>query len=107
VPALRLRQTAAIIAASLILLKLRAFIALFKVVILLDQKLMSRNEVIPISSHPRNRVTQDPESTRSVMDQPNSFKKTKKFTIFFSNLIYEKAYAKTQELIRAVNKAKP
>lgn len=87
----KLTQIAAINAASLTLLKIKALKALFSVAILLVQKLISKNEVIPISSHPSNRANHDPDMTSSIIDHPKSLKYTRKFSMFFSNRIYENA----------------
>lgn len=65
--------------------------ALFRVVILLDQKFMSKKDVIPISSHPRNNVTHEPAKTSKVIDHPKSFRKTRKLTMPFSKRMYENA----------------
>lgn len=83
----KLTQIAAINAASLILLKIKALNALLSVAILLVQKLISRNDVIPISSHPSNSVNHDPDMTSSIIDHPKSLKYIRKFTMFFSNRI--------------------
>jgi hypothetical protein len=83
-PKAKFMQMAAIRAASLILLKTNALNALFKVVTLLVQKLISKNDVIPINSQPNNRVNQEPAITNKTIDHPNSLKYIRKFRIFFS-----------------------
>ena len=70
----RFRHTAAIRAASLTLLKTKALKALFNVVTLLIQKLISKKEVIPINSHPNNKVNHDPARTNNIIDHPNNLK---------------------------------
>jgi len=81
------RHTTNIREASLTLLKTKALKALFSVPIFDVQKLIRRNEVIPMSSQPRSRPNHDPDSTNRVIDHPNSLKYARKLIIFFSNLI--------------------
>lgn len=74
-------------AQSLILLKVNALKALFKVVILLVQKLINKNELTPINSHPKINVTQFPAHNNKIIDKTNTFKKKKKFIKFGSKRI--------------------
>jgi hypothetical protein len=48
---------------SLILLKINALNAALSVLILVDQKLIKKNEVRPISSHPKNKTNKFPPNT--------------------------------------------
>jgi len=50
---------------SLILLNVNALNADFKVPFLVDQKFIKKNEVKPISSHPKNNIIKLPEDTRN------------------------------------------
>jgi hypothetical protein len=74
---------------SLILLKEYALNAAFKVPILLDQKLIKKNEVIPIISHPKNKTIKLPELTNNIILKINKFKKSKSLSTNGSYLKYE------------------
>ncbi len=90
-PTPRETQAAADRAASLNLLNESALNALLSVVILEVQKFMSRNELAPISSHPSMSENHELDQTSSIMDSLKTSRYTRKFKIFFSNLMYEKA----------------
>lgn len=92
IPADKFKQSAAISAASLTLLNEKALNALLSVPIFDVQKLINKNEVIPISSQPSNKVNHEPARTNNVIDHAKSLKKTRKFMMLFSCLIYENAY---------------
>ena len=79
-------KKASINAQSLILLKVNALNALFKVVILLDQKFIKRNELIPINSKPNIKVTQLPAHNNKIIDKTKLFKK--KCNSYFYKLSY-------------------
>lgn len=91
---------------SLNLLKTNALKAHFNVKILLVQKLINKNEVIPINSQPKINVIQLPAHTNKIIESTNIFKKKIKLIIFNSFLIYEKAYKYTPVLIQIVKKLK-
>lgn len=55
------------------------------------QKLIRRKELAPISSHPNMSVNQELAHTSNIIDNLNTCKYIKKFKMFFSNLMYEKA----------------
>ena len=61
---------------SLNLLNEKALKADLKVPILTDQKLIRKNEVIPIISQPKNKLIRLPEDTKNTMLIINMFKKT-------------------------------
>jgi hypothetical protein len=64
--------------------------AAFKVPILLDQKLIRKNEVIPIISHPKNITIKLPELTNKTMLNINKFKNKSKRSTRGSYRKYEK-----------------
>lgn len=76
---------------SLNLLKVKALKAAFNVDTLVVQKLISKKEVKPINSHPKNIDIILPELTKKIMLITNIFKKINKRSICGSNLKYEKA----------------
>lgn len=59
---------------SLILLNEYALNAAFNVPMRLDQKLIKKNEVIPIISQPKNKTIKLPELTSSIILKINKFK---------------------------------
>ena len=61
---------------SLNLLNEKALNADLNVPILTDQKLIKKKDVIPIISHPKNKLTKLPEDTRKTILIINKFKKT-------------------------------
>lgn len=64
---------------SLNLLKVVALSAALKVLTLLDQKLIKKNEVIPISSQPKKSITKLPEKTKSnILFTKSKSKKTRR-----------------------------
>jgi len=60
---------------SLVLLKEYALKAAFRVPTLDDQKLIKKNEVNPIISHPKNKFIKFPEETKKTILIINIFKK--------------------------------
>jgi len=52
------------IATSLILIKINALNAAFKVLIFVDQKFIKKKDVKPISSHPKNKTNKLPPKTK-------------------------------------------
>ena len=62
-------------------------------VILLTQKLINKNEDIPIISHPKTNVIQLPAHTNVIIDNTNNFNKKIKYIILTSNRIYTILYA--------------
>ena len=66
---------------SLTLLKEYALKAAFRVPTLADQKLISKNDVKPIISHPKNNIIKLPHDTKNAILIINKFKnKTKRST---------------------------
>jgi hypothetical protein len=88
------------------LLKENALKAAFKVPTLVDQKLIKRNEVAPISSQPRRNTIKFPEQTNSIILQTNKFNKIISLLTKGSYLKYENAYATTNNAIDIVRKEK-
>jgi hypothetical protein len=72
---------------SLNLLKEKALKADLKVPIRRAQKLIKKKDVIPIISHPKNKLTKLPDETKKTMLIINKFKKT-------SNLSTKGSYLK-------------
>jgi len=91
---------------SLNLLKEKALKAALKVPILTVQKLIKKNEVIPIISHPKNKLTKLPEETKNTILIINRFKNTSKRSTKGSYLKYEKVYIYTKIAIEVVSKEK-
>jgi len=58
---------------SLILLKINALKAAFSVLIFVDQKLIKKNDVNPINSHPKNKTNKLPPITKIHMLIINKF----------------------------------
>ena len=52
---------------SLTLLKVNALKAALRVPIFVTQKFIKRNDVSPISSHPKNSITKLPEDTKKII----------------------------------------
>ena len=61
---------------SLNLLKEKALKADLKVPIRVDQKLIKKNDVMPIISQPKNKLTKLPEETKNTILMIKRFKKT-------------------------------
>ena len=91
---------------SLNLLKLKALNAAFKVPTLATQKLIKKNDVIPISSQPKNKVIKLPAVTKSTILMTNKFKKTSNRSTKGSYLKYAKAYKFTNKAIETVKNIK-
>lgn len=91
---------------SLYLLKEYALNADFNVPTRVDQKLISKNEVKPISSQPKKNITRLPDKTSKTILTTNEFKKIIKRSTFGSYLKYENAYMLTNKAIEVVKKAK-
>ena len=72
--------------ASLNLLNVKALNAAFNVATLVVQKFISKNEVKPINSQPRNKEMTLPELTNNIMLSTNIFKKISKRSTWGSNL---------------------
>jgi hypothetical protein len=62
---------------SLNLLNEKALKADLNVPIRVDQKLIKKKDVIPIISHPKNKLTKFPDETKKTMLIINKFKKTR------------------------------
>lgn len=71
---------------SLNLLNEKALNADLKVPILTDQKLIKKKDVIPIISHPKNKLTKLAEETKNTILMINKFKKTINLSTNGSNL---------------------
>jgi len=74
---------------SLNLLKVKALNADFNELILVDQKLISKNEVIPIISQPKNKTKKLPLITSITILITNKFIKRDNLSIIGSYLKYE------------------
>lgn len=77
---------------SLNLLKTKALNADFKVDTLVDQKLIKKNDVKPIISHPKNNTKKLPLVTKQIILITKQFIKRIKRSTLGSYLKYEKAY---------------
>lgn len=74
---------------SLVLLNEYALNAAFNVPTLVDQKLIRKNEVNPIISHPKNRLIRFPAETKNTMLIINMFRKRTSLSTRGSYLKYE------------------
>jgi len=84
---------------SLILLNINALKADFKVLILVDQKLIKKNDVKPINSHPKNRTNKFPPNTKIHILIINKLINKNKRSTCGSYLKYENVYIITQNPI--------
>lgn len=91
---------------SLALLNENALKADFKVLTLEDQKLIKKNDVKPIISHPKNNITKFPEHTKNTILITKEFKKSTNLSTKGSYLKYEKVYMYTNTAIVIVKNAK-
>lgn len=87
---------------SLSLLKTKALNAAFKELTLVDQKLIKKNEVKPISSHPKNSTIKFPLITKMHILIINSVIKVNKRSTCGSYLKYENEYISTQKPIDSI-----
>jgi hypothetical protein len=88
------------------LLKEYALNAAFRVPTRDDQKLITKNEVSPIISHPKNRFIRLPEETKKTILIINIFKKRINLSMRGSYLKYAKVYIYTNCAIVNVKKEK-
>lgn len=91
---------------SLVLLNEYALKAAFNVPTLVDQKLIKKNEVKPIISHPKNIITKFPEETKKTILIMNKFNKINNLSTKGSYLKYEKVYKYTNIAIVRVKNEK-
>jgi hypothetical protein len=91
---------------SLTLLNENALNAAFKVPTLVAQKLIKKNEVRPISSHPRNSIIKFPDDTKNTILITNKFSKISNLSTKGSYLKYEKVYRYTNNAIDKVKNEK-
>jgi len=77
---------------SLNLLNTKALKAAFKVEILVDQKLIKKNDVKPISSQPKNKTKKLPLVTNNIILMTKQFIKSINLSTLGSYLKYENAY---------------
>ena len=84
---------------SLTLLKTNALKAAFNVLTLVDQKLIKKNEVKPINSHPKNNTNKFPPITKIHILIINKFINKNKRSTCGSYLKYENVYITTQKPI--------
>jgi len=91
---------------SLNLLKTKALNADFKVDILVDQKLIKKNEVKPINSQPKNKTNKLPLVTKHIILITKQFIKSINLSTFGSYLKYEKLYIYTNTAIVVVKNIK-
>lgn len=88
---------------SLILLNKNALNAAFKVLILVDQKLIKKNDVNPINSHPKNITNKFPPTTRMHILIINKFINKNNRSTCGSYRKYENVYNKTQTPMDRIN----
>lgn len=92
--------------ASLNLLKTKALNADFKVETLVDQKLIKKNEVKPISSQPRNKTKKLPLVTKHIILITKQFINKVNLSTLGSYLKYENVYIYTNTAIVNVKNIK-
>ncbi len=80
---------------SLILLKIKALNAALSVLILVDQKLIRKKDVRPISSHPRNKTNRLPPRTKMHILIINKLINKNNRSTCGSYRKYENVYTKT------------
>lgn len=78
----------------------------FSVPIFVTQKLIKRNEVKPINSHPKKSIIRLPEDTKNIILMINNNKNKINLSTSGSYLKYENAYKNTKTAIEVVNKTK-
>ena len=71
-----------------------------------DQKLINKNEVKPISSQPKKSIIKLPDKTKITILITKEFKNNISLSTFGSYLKYEKAYILTNKAIEVVKNAK-
>lgn len=91
---------------SLILLKTKALNAAFTLGILVDQKFISKNDVTPINSHPKNITNKLPPVTKHTILITKAFIKSIRRSRCGSYLKYEKVYANVNRAIDTVKNIK-
>lgn len=80
--------------------------AAFKVPTLVDQKLIRKNDVSPIISHPKNNIIKFPEDTKKTILIIKAFKNKINRSTKGSYLKYENVYGYTNKAIVRVRKEK-
>jgi hypothetical protein len=78
----------------------------FNVAALVVQKLIKKNEVNPINSHPKNNIIVLPEVTKKIILMTNERINNKNLSTNGSYLKYENAYIYTKKAIVVVNNIK-